>query len=51
MKLRYLVTAAVTALSMSAISSVLADDSKSYTEGAVAEVTSFARSPACSTRT
>jgi len=45
MKPRYLVTAALTALSMGAISSVLADDSKSYTEGAVAEVTSIRTKP------
>jgi len=45
MKLRYLGTLAVTALSMSAISSVLADDSKSYTEGTVTEVTSIRTKP------
>lgn len=45
MKLRYLVTVAVAALSMSAISSVLADDSKPYTEGAVLEVTSIRTKP------
>ncbi|MGO9512116.1 MAG: hypothetical protein ACLP2F_00545 [Steroidobacteraceae bacterium] len=45
MKLRYLATLAVTALSLSAISSVLADDSKSYTEGTVTEVTSIRTKP------
>src|SRR5271156_3574755 len=45
MKLRFLTAFAVTALSMSAISTVLADDSKSYTEGTVAEVTSIRTKP------
>jgi hypothetical protein len=45
MRLRYLATVAVTAMSMSAISSVLADDSKSYTEGTVSEVTSVRTKP------
>jgi hypothetical protein len=43
MKLRFL--AAVAVLSMSAISSALADDSKSYTEGTVSEVTSIRTKP------
>ena len=45
MKLRYLAVLAVTALSMSAISSALADDAKSYTEGTVLEVTSIRTKP------
>jgi hypothetical protein len=45
MKLRYFAMLAVTALSMSAVSSVLADDSKSYTEGPVTEVTSIRTKP------
>ena len=45
MKLRFLATLAVTGLSMSAISSALADDSKSYTEGTVMEVTSIRTKP------
>lgn len=45
MKLRFLSALAVTALSMSGISSALADDSKSYTEGTVAEVTSVRTKP------
>jgi hypothetical protein len=45
MKLRYLATLAVAALSMSAMSPVLADDSKSYTEGPVSEVTSIRTKP------
>jgi hypothetical protein len=45
MKLRFLAALAVTALSMSAISSALADDSKSYTEGTVVEVTSIRTKP------
>src|SRR3984957_1547040 len=45
MKLRYLVTLAVTALSMSAIAPVLADDSKSYTDGPISEVTSIRTKP------
>jgi hypothetical protein len=45
MNLRFLAVLAVTALSMSAISSALADDSKSYTEGPVMEVTSIRTKP------
>jgi hypothetical protein len=45
MKLRFLAGLAVTALSMSAISSALADDSKSYTEGTIVEVTSIRTKP------
>ena len=45
MKLRFLAALAVTALSMSAISSALADDSKSYTEGTVSQVTSIRTKP------
>jgi hypothetical protein len=45
MKLRFLAALAVTALSMSAISSTLADDSKAYTEGTVLEVTSVRTKP------
>ena len=45
MKLRYLATIAVAALTMGAISPVLADDSKSYTEGPVSEVTSIRTKP------
>ncbi|HWY94844.1 MAG TPA: hypothetical protein VNX69_06625 [Steroidobacteraceae bacterium] len=45
MKLRFLAALAVTALSMSAISSALADDSKAYTEGTVVEVTSIRTKP------
>ena len=45
MKLRFLAAIAVTGLSMSAISSALADDSKSYTEGTVMEVTSIRTKP------
>jgi hypothetical protein len=45
MKLRYLVTLAVTALSISAISPALADDSKSYTDGPISEVTSIRTKP------
>jgi len=44
MKLRFLALA-VTALSMTAISSALADDSKAYTEGTVMEVTSIRTKP------
>lgn len=44
MKLRFLAALAGTALSMSAISSALADDS-SYTEGTVTEVTSIRTKP------
>lgn len=45
MKLRFLTALTVTALSMSAISSALADDSKSYTEGTVTTVTSIRTKP------
>jgi len=45
MKQRFLAALAVTALSMSAISSARADDSKSYTEGTVSEVTSIRTKP------
>jgi hypothetical protein len=45
MKLRVLAAIAVAALSMSPISSVLADDSKAYTEGTVIEVTSIRTKP------
>jgi hypothetical protein len=45
MKLRFLAALAVTALSMTAISSALADDSKAYTEGTVVEVTSIRTKP------
>jgi hypothetical protein len=45
MKLRYVATIAVAALSMGAISPVFADDSKSYTEGPVSEVTSIRTKP------
>ena len=45
MKLRFLATLAVTGLSMSAISSALADDSKAYTEGTVQEVTAIRTKP------
>src|SRR5580698_1369377 len=45
MRLRYLAAVAVTAISMSPISSVLADDSKAYTEGTVSEVTSVRTKP------
>jgi hypothetical protein len=45
MNQRFLAALAVTALSMSAISSALADDSKSYTEGTVSEVTSIRTKP------
>jgi len=45
MKLRSVVTIAVAALSMGAISPVFADDSKSYTEGPVSEVTSIRTKP------
>jgi hypothetical protein len=45
MKLRFLAALAVTALSMSPISSALADDSKAYTEGTVIEVTSIRTKP------
>jgi hypothetical protein len=45
MKLRILAAAAITALSMNAMSSALADDPKSYTEGTVSEVTSIRTKP------
>jgi hypothetical protein len=45
MKSRYVATVAVAALSMGAISPVFADDSKSYTEGPVSEVTSIRTKP------
>jgi hypothetical protein len=45
MKLRYLATLAVTALSMSAFSAALADDSKAYTDGPITEVTSIRTKP------
>ena len=45
MKVRFLAALAVAALSMSASSSALADDAKSYTEGAVVEVTSIRTKP------
>ena len=45
MKLRFLASLAITALSMGAISPALADDSKSYTEGTVIEVTSIRTKP------
>jgi hypothetical protein len=45
MKLRFLAALAVTALSMGAISSAVADDSKAYTEGTVLEVTSVRTKP------
>jgi hypothetical protein len=45
MKLRVLAAIAVAALSMNPISRALADDSKSYTEGTVIEVTSIRTKP------
>jgi hypothetical protein len=45
MKLRFFTALAVTTLSIGAISSALADDSKSYTEGTVMEVTSVRTKP------
>src|SRR3984893_2387175 len=45
MKLRFLAAAAVAALSMNVMSSALADDAKSYTEGTVSEVTSIRTKP------
>jgi hypothetical protein len=45
MKPRYLTVLAATALSMSTMSTALADDSKSYTEGTVMEVTSIRTKP------
>ena len=45
MKLPFLATLAVAALSMTATSTVLADDSKSYTEGPVVSVTAIRTKP------
>src|SRR5271170_2790992 len=45
MKLRLLTALAATALSMSAISTALADDSRSYTEGTVTDVSSVRTKP------
>jgi hypothetical protein len=45
MKLRLLTAFAMTALSIGAISPVLADDSKSYTDGPVKEVTAIRTKP------
>jgi hypothetical protein len=45
MKLQFLTAVAAAALSMSTISTALADDSKSYTEGTVMEVTSIRTKP------
>ncbi len=45
MKLRDVATIAVAALSMGALSPVFADDSKSYAEGPVSEVTSIRTKP------
>ena len=45
MKLRFLATLAVAALSMAATSTALADDSKAYTEGPVVVVTSIRTKP------
>ena len=45
MKIRYIAMLAATALSMGATSPLLADDSKSYTEGPVSEVTSIRVKP------
>jgi hypothetical protein len=45
MKPRFLTAFAVTTLSIGAISSAMADDSKSYTEGTVMEVTSIRTKP------
>ncbi|HWX32853.1 MAG TPA: hypothetical protein VNZ53_36160 [Steroidobacteraceae bacterium] len=45
MKLRFLAALAMATLSMSTISSVLADDSKSYTEGVVKQVTAIRIKP------
>ena len=45
MQLRFLTAVAVTVMSMSAMSSVLADDSKSYTEGTVTSVSSVRTKP------
>ena len=45
MKQQFLTAVAAAALSMSTISTALADDSKSYTEGTVMEVTSIRTKP------
>jgi len=45
MKLRFLATLAVATLSMASVSTVLADDSKPYTDGPVSEVTSIRTKP------
>jgi hypothetical protein len=45
MQLRFLTALAVTVMSMSAMSSALADDSKSYTEGTVTNVSSVRTKP------
>ena len=45
MKLRFFATLAVAALSMTATSTVLADDSKAYTEGPVVVVTAIRTKP------
>ena len=45
MKLRFLATLAVAAVSLTATSTVLADDSKSYTEGPVVVVTAIRTKP------
>src|ERR1700674_5716150 len=45
MKLRFLAALAVTPLSMSTISSALADDPKPYPEGTISEVTSIRTKP------
>jgi hypothetical protein len=45
MQLRFLIALAVTVMSMSAMSSALADDSKSYTEGTVTDVSSVRTKP------
>ena len=45
MQLRFLTAVAVTVMSMSAMSSALADDSKSYTEGTVTNVSSVRTKP------
>jgi hypothetical protein len=45
MQLRFLTALAVAVMSMSTMSSALADDSKSYTEGTVTDVTSVRTKP------
>ncbi len=45
MQLRFLTALAVTVMSMSAMSSALADDSKSYSEGTVTDVSSVRTKP------